>query len=221
MKIDYAKIAQQPTVAARKKTALEEIKRVDYVCMTDAMMETNRGGQFIMQLCGESEKETLLRGQVPRKYKIRAIKDEWGNLYYPGDVIKRRIEKPKRDIDGNKYTNRALKQMRTSGEYEEMFVYYNEYTVDEKGCIEAMFEDAGYFLGNYGVHYETNFAICGRKEFTRDPCKAPDGQKLHIHYWRFKEMPPEVYETLPRLERPTEPKKRGRKPKDEVKDISA
>lgn len=210
-KIDYAKIAMQPTIAARKATALEEIERVDYVIMTDAFLETNRGGQFVMQLLGETEKKELLRGRPTRKYRIRAIKDEWGNPYWPGDVVRRKIEEPKKDIEGQKYTNRALKKWRISGEYDKMFVSYNEYVVDKKGCIECTFEDAGFFLMDHGIHYETGFAICGRKEMTRDPCKAPNGQMLHIHNWLYQEVPPWIYDTLPKLVKPKPESKRGKK----------
>jgi hypothetical protein len=215
-KIDYGRIAAQPTMDAKLETVEEEINRVPYVIMTDALTEQNRGGQLVMQLLGEDEKTNLLRGRITRKYKLRAIKDEWGNLYYPGDVVKRRLENPKKNRKGDKYTNRALKGWRQSGEYDKMFVSYNEYTVDEKGCIDVSFEDAGYFLLEHGAHYETGYGICGKREHTREPCLAPNGQKLHVHYWRFQEVPPEMYEALPKIERPIEPKKRGRKPKTET-----
>jgi hypothetical protein len=200
--------------AEERQNALEkEIERVGYVSLTEAYLNLNSGGTIMLEWLGKDETANMRVGTA-RKFKIRAHHNEWGEEYKPGDIIVRKVQKPLRDKGGRKLRNNAVMDLKRRGLFEKEFVETRTFNVDEKGCIEAYFEDAGWFISEYGFHWDGGGAICGRREMSREPCKAPDGSLKHVRYWRFSEAPPEIYKTLPNLKKKGRPKKQKEETND-------
>ena len=208
-RIDLGAILNHRKREDKIRSIMDQVNDLEYVCITDPISEPDRGGGLVMEVLGNEEKQRIEQRRDTRKFRIQILRDAWGNPPVPGDIFKIRKERPKKTLDGKKIHGRILQRMKVSGAYEKEFVYYSEYPIDEKGCIETNFEDGGSLLYDYGVHFETNLGICGKREVTKEPCKAPNGQMLSVWYWRYKEAPPWIYETLPVLTK-SEKKKRGR-----------
>lgn len=82
------------------------------------------------------------------------------------------------------------------GSFSERFEANRRYVVDEKGCIQCRFTDAGYFLQHWGVHFRTNRGMCGKPEISKEPCKTRTGEMLHVWYWRYAEVDAAQYAKL-------------------------
>lgn len=189
--INYSYICAPRTVDARLNALDQEISRVGYISLTDAIAHYKYGGTMVMETLA-AERQT-----PARTWKIRVLKDEWGNVPKPGDVVTRRIQRQLRDRAGRKLRSTAVNDMKRRGTFDKQFVDEHKFVVDNKGCIDCTYEHAAHFLTVHGVHYESKAAMGGHREMSSAPCKAPDGSMLHIHYWRYEEAPPWVYETLP------------------------
>lgn len=197
-RVDYNAITAQKTAVGKHEALEREIAKCDYVCLTDAIVSMNAGGAMVFEYLEKEEKERLYTGN-PRKFKLRVLRDEWGNEPKPGDKVVRKIERQYRDKAGRKLRINHIHDLQRRGLFEKDFVIRREFEVDEKGCIECLFDDAGHFLLEFGKHFESGMAICGRKELSGGPCRAPDGSMKHVWYWRFDEAPPWVYDKLPSL----------------------
>lgn len=194
--INYSYICAPRTVDARLQALDNEIDRVGYICLTDAIAYQTYGGTMVMETLATERKTPK------RTWKIRVLKDEWGNPPKPGDVLVRKIQRPLRDRAGRKMRSTTIKDMKRRGTFEKNYIEKHEFKVDNKGCIECEYEHAAWFLSTYGIHYETRAALGGHREFSSEPCKSPSGGMLHVHYWRYEEAPPWVYETLPDISPP-------------------
>lgn len=183
-RINYAYITAPRTMDAKLEALDNEIERVGYICLTDAIAAYDYGGALMFA--------TFDKSPPTEKYRIRVLKDEWGNPPKPGDKVTRQIEKPRYDRAGRKLRGRAVNDMKRRGIWEKKYIETREWEIDQFGCIELGWEDAAWLLQSYGVSFETKEGICGRKELSGGPCKAPSGDMLHVHYWRYEEVPPWV-----------------------------
>jgi hypothetical protein len=202
-RIDFNRCLDHRTLDGKLTAFDKEIERVGYVCLTDAIAHRGSGGEYLLEMLGDEYKD---RAVEPRKWKLKVLCNEWGDILKPGDIVERKVTRQFRDRAGRKLRSRAVNQMIIRGGYEKAFVQTFRFEVDEKGCIECDFESAGDFLMDYGVHFETKEGLGGRRELSGGPCKAPDGSMKHVRYWRYEEAPPWVYDKMPSLT-----KKRKRK----------
>jgi hypothetical protein len=101
------------------------------------------------------------------------------------------------------------------GSFNRDFTDVREFVLDEKGCISCEFEDAGSFLNINGVHAATNKTLTTKPRSSREPLETPNGQKLHKHHWRYKEITKAEYAKLNSVGKRKEPL-RGIDPKEEV-----
>ena len=163
----------------------------------------------------EQEKTALMTRQQPFKWKILVRRDEWGNVLQPGDVVKRVIPINRKNRDNQPVSSDLFNRAKIRGSFEAEYEYAVEYVVDDKGCIECSFSDAGYFLFNWGVHHKTNLGMTTKREQSEEPCKAPNGNMLHVWYWRYSEVDREDYEKLPSRKQAEKIKKRGLDPTQE------
>ena len=150
-------------------------------------------------------------GGRPFEWKILVRRDEWGNAPAPGEKVARRVPINRKFLDNNdaRYTHSTqINQAKVDGSYPDRFEESREYEVDEKGCITCHFDDAGYFLFNWGIHHKTNRGMCSKPEYSTEPVLSPSGDKLHVHYWRYSEVDADDYRQLPNREAPKR-KKRG------------
>jgi hypothetical protein len=198
-RIDYNKIATQTGRENKIQAAEDEIARVGYVCLTDAISHPDQCGNLVLVWLEDNERSF---GTEPKqRFKIKVRCDAWGDKPNPGDIVERKIMKPLTDRSGNLLRNNVINDMRRRGTFEKQFIEVRKFEVDEKGCIDCGYNDAVFFLTEFGVHFETHAAICGRREVGGSPSKCPDGGMKHVRYWRYEEVPPNVYDKLPSLKR--------------------
>jgi len=145
----------------------------------------------------------------PRHYLL-VMRDQWGNVPSPGDIVKLQHKKPL-FVRGKPITSRTMNVWKRNGTYDENRYYYTDYVVDDKGCIKVPMRAAELFLGLYGIHGVSGFAITDKEELSPEISatdkKNKSGQKLHVWYHRFKEVDPKAYTNLPKRQKSTEPKR--------------
>lgn len=176
--------------------------------LSDPIVKGGAEGAIVLKALAEheeSDKDALI---PPMKWKILVMRDEWGNVPNPGDRVYKvnKINTHKKGT-GKTVSARERNLAIMDGSYSKIFEQRTEYIVDEKGCIEAPFTDAGHFLWTRGVHPKSNRPITTYRATSSEPVLAPDGNMLHIHYWLYKEATPEVYEKLPIRKHSKEPKR--------------
>lgn len=165
--------------------------------LTDLYVNSEKGGEYFLVVISEMDQKARMVGRQPPMWRLQVIRDEWGNVPSPGDVVERRIPINRKDRQGKPVLSSELNAAKMDGSYEERFEEVEQYVVDEKGCISVPFNTAGYWLTNNGIHGRTRKGICRRPEHSTEPVNAPNGQKLHVWYWRFAEMDNEMYAALP------------------------
>ncbi len=240
MRIDLKKIRDCSNEAEVLETAgilLRNCPLDDPPLISDLYVNINNGGQPVLVVL-----EDMVSGDVHKEFKdryswkIQVMRDEWGNLPQPGDIVRRRMQVGMYTKGIGKETPKpvpgtVISAAKTDGSYDEKYVRELQYVVDEKGCITCPFDSAGYFIRRWGVHPETNRPVFVKKEKLEiDPksehyqevfehqrpkpeissnlATAPNGMKLHVWYWRYKEIDKETYAKLPKLDIIKE-KKRG------------
>jgi hypothetical protein len=199
-RVDYGVINAARTENQRLELLEQEIERVGYICLTDALVHPDQCGSLMLAWL-QNEETRNMRSGTQRKWMIKVIRDAWGKELKPGDFVTRKIMLPLKDRAGRLLTSRVLNKMRQRGAFDKTFIEERKFKVDEKGCIECSYDDAVYFLVDYGVHFETRHAITGRREMSSGPCKAPDDTMRHVWYWRYEEAPPWVYSRLKKLKK--------------------
>ena len=152
-----------------------------------------------------------LRDEPNDDYVLHCIRDEWGNVPQPGDIVKL---KETRDLvrDGKPVTSHTEQMWKTQGIYEQKMYRVKQFVVDDKGCIRVNAADAQTLLRLWGVHSGSGFRISQHpKEHSEEPAKCPDGSYKHVWYYRFKECEKTVYpyDKLTTPEKPQSEKKRG------------
>jgi hypothetical protein len=151
-------------------------------------------------------------------WTLKMIVDDWGNTPRPGDTELRRIQMKLRHGKGKPITSSEESVDIMNGEWEKKWIKHTPYKVDKKGCIRCEFKDAAHFLLTMGVHGKSGNALCQHvKPHTDDPAPAPNGQLLHKHYYRFKEVDAAEYDALPTIKKTDEPK-RGIDPMDKIRE---
>lgn len=184
----------------------------DVPLLSDMITEFNRGGVYIMEaLAHKYAQDRDMPMELRFRWKILAMRDEWGNVPQPGDQVLRRIQKPLEYGPGKPVPAGELSLDIMNGVYDQKWNRYIPYTVDEKGCITCEFNDAVHFIRCWGVHPKSGLAgpplSLHSKEHSIDVVDAPDGKKYHVWYWRFKEMDKEDYANLPVIKPNKEPKR--------------
>lgn len=227
-RVNYHHIISPRTIDQRLEALDAEIKRVDYVCLTDAISHMGQGGEMMFEALAEDHRQKVNTGKQ-RTFKIRVLRDQWGNEPSPGDVVKVKRQKPYRDRAGRKLRSRAINDMKRRGTFDKAFIEIAEYVIDTDGCITCNFEDGGHLLLEFGVHFESREALCGRRELSSGPCKvldengrgmqaeddegkprydeagAPVPLMKHVWYWRYEEAPPWTLDAA----QPTSPTSEG------------
>lgn len=154
--------------------------------------------------------QNALFQDTEKKYILETIVDEWGNVPNPGEYIERVVERPlkrnRKPIPGNQ-----LSSWKRMGIYDKKMTDTHKFLVDEKGCIHVDAKEALYFLGVFGVHGKTGMPISYHKiPHSKEPVDVPGSdKKLHVHYYRFKEIEKHEWEKLPKRKASTEPKRQS------------
>jgi len=141
---------------------------------------------------GDDKKRTL--------WKIQVLCDEWGNKPIPGEYVTRKIQKPLEHAPGKPLTSMEITIDKMNGVYDDKWTRSVKYKIDAKGCISVRFSDASYLLNVFGIHGKSGSRMSQHtKPHSGDPVKAPNGNMIHVHYWRFKEVDREMYAALPKI----------------------
>jgi len=161
--------------------------------------------------------EILADGQFPFVWKLQFLRDEWGRTvgaeydernrvgYKPGDSIYREIPINRVKRNGDLVLPMELSIAKKDGSYERKYERKKQFKLDAKGCFECEFDDAVYFLYNWGYNKKTKTAVTKKSEYSREPVDLRDpskGMKIHLHYWRFAEMDLASYKALPKIGKP-------------------
>ena len=137
------------------------------------------------------------------KFILECLVDEWGNPVSPGEDVIRKVEKDlirdKKPIPGHQ-----LSTWKRQGVYDKKMMTIRRWPVDEKGCIHVNAKDALYFLSVYGIHGDSGSPISyhGRPH-SEEPVDVPGHaeHKLHVHYYRFREVEKRAWEKLSKKEK--------------------
>lgn len=186
--------------------------------MSDLLIGYNQGGIHIMMALAErAETDSRIDRPADQRFswKLKVLKDEWGQPVYPGDKVYHSIYTSPNHGEGKPYTASEISIEKMNGQFERNWITKVPYTVDSKGCITCGFVAASYFLQKWGIHGISGAIISHHKvETSGDPQEAPKEGLKHVHYWRFKEIEKATYDKLDdiavRAQDDKGPKKEGR-----------
>jgi hypothetical protein len=221
--IDYTALAAIPDEKVRKLSCANMVRAAGYVSISDALVSRLIGGNHVLIHLEREEKEGLPNqgGDIEvgsgrkrtRTWRIKCLKDSWGDPVKPGDQVRWLVHRRNRDDLGLKLRSTDIKDMKRRGTAHKLETHHTA-VVDEKGCIELTYADAAMLLDNWGVHFRSGEPISGYREHSSAQKRHPvTGELKHRWNWRYMEIPPEMYEELPKLTEPEKPKRKTRSDK--------
>jgi hypothetical protein len=156
--------------------------------------------------------EILATNQYPFQWKLKVLRDEWGAV--PGTkewekshggrlVVEREIPINRVKRDGDLVTPRVMSLAKKDGSYDQKYERRKQFKIDAKGCITCGYDDAVYFMNNWGYNQKTSSAVTKKPEYSYEPRDIKDptaGNKKHVRYWRYSEKDREDYEKLPNMQ---------------------
>ena len=197
------------------------IKAGDTPLLSDILSKYNDGGAIVLEsLAYKCEQDRDLPENMRFMWKLQVRRDQWGNPPQPGDIVQRRVQKPlfHDRNQGKPVSSSELTIDKINGDYDKKWNRYFPYEVDEKGCISVNFESAVSLIKQFGIHPNSKRGghplSLHLREHSQEPVEAPNGEKIHVWYWRFMEVDKEAYEKLPKIKKTTE-RKRGIDPIEE------
>ena len=173
----------------------------DPVLISDCLANMHGGGGTVIKYLSQKDNENLLRNLPRYQYTIEVLFDEWGNVPNPGDMVVRTHKQPLQYERGKPIPGSELSMMIRDGSYDENLLFHTEFIVDKKGCITCGLHDAIHFLNLWGIHCNTNKPLTSKKPTSTEPVLRGDGQRLHVHYHRYKEADKHRYSHLPKREK--------------------
>ncbi len=225
MRVDLPRVRQ---LAANTKDLNDFIESFFNKCvdagdppyMSDLLDPTNGGQHFMIALEDRYNKDRKWPEHMKFKWRLKVNYDEWGNPPVPGESVVVERRRKHEFSPGKPLTTHDINRAMIDGTYKRDWYDRVEYPIDEKGCITVEYEDAAYLLRRWGIHgksgavlsmYKASENSSGeklrRRELSGAPQKAPDGNQLHVWYWRYKEVDKEMYDALPVLTKSDKPKR--------------
>jgi hypothetical protein len=224
--IDYFALSNIKDAAQRMISVSMAVENAGYICLSDAILHARNGGNLVLHWtdredeAGREDSDGIIMEGSRRMWKIKILCDEYGNPPVPGDKIKWVFKRTCRDKrTGLKLNSRQIKEMQRMGLGDSLIQYHGA-IIDEYECISVGYKDAVTMLRNHGVHYESKLPLSPMKEFTswrkKNPKYVPTKEELstlrrdeiglvHVHNWRFMEVPPGYEDTLlPKIRRDDE-----------------
>ena len=192
---------------------LEMKKNGEVPILSDALVTVGNGaGFYVIKTLGNGQGSGDMPGDFSSfRFKIRCLRDRWGNKFFKGDSITREYKKP-HERAGRILSSKEIGNLISTGRYRREFVVEKKFDLDDKGCIDCSFGEAVYFLTQNGIHFRDKTRITKLDEFSRNPVKEGMQQEIHKWNWRFEEAPPNEHAKLePIGERPKDYKARGLK----------
>lgn len=201
MDIDWEAIRNGRSLEDKRRIALGELRKCDgHIVISDCLANKKRDGVIFLEIL---DSKIAMRDHVPR-YKLRILRDQWGDPPVPGEDHVWRAGTRNRDEFGRKMGSLEIRERMRRGDNSHLV--YHSAVIDQDGCITVPYEDAAMLLNHFGVHYSSGEPLTGLREMSREPTKrASDGAMKIQHNWRYVEVPP--WESPAKLDAP---KKRGR-----------
>lgn len=164
----------------------------DEVFISDLMINWETGGDVLLE---------RLRQDKRKKYYLKVIKDIWGQPVKPGDKVRREFKEKLHRAPGTPIHHKILTASVRSGNWEKDFLRFEDFVIDEKGCIKCSAGDMWYFLSHFGIHCYSREPISFHvNETSAGPQKVQsDGSMKHRHYWLYEEVETKKYDELPLL----------------------
>lgn len=191
MKFDFDLIRNLEDKKLRAERIAEFLSKCtpdDPPLLSDLLVEAGRyGGAVLRAIAAREKANATYNHESLFRFKIQAIKDEYGKPYKPGDYVEYKTRKPSTLKDNPTDVDNAKRV----GNFVEKYMDVHKYEVAEDGSITCGFEVAGYFLMNYGRHAVTNVPLTRKVEMSKNVSKEIKNGKTtfrHIWYWRFREM---------------------------------
>lgn len=218
-KLNLDSISNIKDVGKRADTIVRMIEACapdDPPLLSDLLARVNDVGGVLLQVLGEHQQNKIMNSGQQIKWKIKVLRDEWGNPPAPGDEVIRLVQR--KLLDSNKLPIQPddLSVSMVDGSYEDRFFDKIVFPVDEKGCIECNFNAAVSFLNLYGLHAHTKKPLTMKPEHSKEPVDAPNGTKIHVWYRKYQEVDKAGYEKLSKCPARKGPR-RGLDPVEESK----
>ncbi|MCK5610766.1 hypothetical protein KAR91_53330 [Candidatus Pacearchaeota archaeon] len=207
-RLDADEVKKRTDKTDRREYIHEQIaacKKGEAIQISDLIVNAGKWGGAALICLSQDAKSKRDDDEQQMRWNIKVKRDEWGNELGPGDVVLRKTQKILKDRSGHLISPMEMSRALQDGSYDKRFVKVKEFKIDNYGCIECNFEDAVHFLNIWGLHCETGRALTTKKETSKEPVNAPNGQKLHCHYWRYQEMTEDQYAKLPELKKRVPP----------------
>lgn len=197
--------------------AEEEIERVEYISLSDVLVNRSRGAVWVLQALDiqndckphirtfgrmyEGEKGACFRLKPYRPFALKDVPEKEARTYKPGEKIEwtmqifNRKPRGRHKGEGKKLGADAIQDMkRRGGKEAEKLIEKQSAVVDEYGLITVSYAAAAQLLQNHGIHYETRMAISQKEEYTKKaiPHETKEGEKVIQTRWNwlFEECPP-------------------------------
>jgi len=216
MTIDFSEIRKASSDSPKQlRSVLSKIleqNRTKRIYLSDVLANINNGGQALNIALSLDYAKTLKSKVRPPTWRLKVIRDQWGNPPQPGDTVKA-VRNKRLVEDGVMVTHHDQNAAKMEGTYEERYTDTVDFEVDSKGCIECDWDDTILFLNLWGIHGVSKAGITTKPEHTEEPVDCPNGQKLHAWYRRYYEVTEEMYKDLPKIKLSKAPR-RGLDPKN-------
>jgi hypothetical protein len=202
-------------VLRKDEDCIEEAERVlgmytpdNPPLLSDLELMVGTGPVFVKRQLEQNYKSRDSRARF--RWRIRVLKDKWGNSPSPGDVITLKMQRSLQDSKGRAFTQEEMSNAKRMGTYDGKYNEVIEYVIDDKGCFECEFEQAVVFIRDWGVHPRSRLPVTIKPEYSKHPVDANGETKIHKHHWLYMECPKDDYAKLPTIQK-TDTHKRGQR----------
>lgn len=168
-----------------KQSAAEK----DPIYISDLMLEPNWSKPIMDRI----------RASRDRIYKLKVLRDEWGQPVKPGDSVYRIHKKSLYESPDKPHSSQHLSSIVKRGAWKEEMEDHEAFEVDRKGCISCTGDDVFYFLSHFGIHSVSRQVLSFHpNETSAGPVTLPSGNGMkHVWYWRYEELDKEMYAASP------------------------
>lgn len=208
--IDWNKMASTKG-PDRPRVAGEEVLKLDYISISDCLMNRDRGGGMVLEQAAFKYGVSKGKRQPSElgRYRIKPLREfavDSSFSYKPGDVIEWKRQLYNRESYGlqkgagsKKLTQEKIDDMVRRGDGDQVSDYGSA-IVDEHGLITVTYQDAAQMISNNGYitaferGKKRKYGICSLSEFSSRQVRHEVEPKIFKtqtkNHWLFEEIPP-------------------------------
>ena len=206
-RFDFDRLALLPHAAQRAEFTQSEIQKMQYLPLSEALINRHRGGTQVMIEIARMAEEGLpdANGNVVDsdryQFELEVLCDKWGTRPKKGDVIKwkRQINYKDNGATGKAMSHKQISEkLRTQApNTPNKWHVEGQAVVDGNGRIKVRFSDAEMLLNLHGKFWLNNTPISKKRDINTHPQRNPENDKMmKVHNWRFVEVPRPVAQIL-------------------------